>query len=152
MTLLTRSWQTQAHRKKQQNFTLTRILYLQTVLRLDKFASCAVWNKEDTAAEIFKCSSEVCEIQYRLDPPNVLWLQSHKMESVTEQRLSQLLWWLCDKHFPLLPPFSVLFCITVINTVLVYNACVVILLFPLCDYTRNGFIVAKIVSLLLLKR
>lgn len=41
------------------------------VLRLDKFALSAAWNKEDTAAEIFKCNSEVCEVQYRFVPENV---------------------------------------------------------------------------------
>lgn len=79
--LLTQSWQTQAPGKMARSFTLARILYLQTVRRLDKFASCAVWYEQDTPAGIFKGNSEVCETQYRFGPQNVQRLQSHKMES-----------------------------------------------------------------------
>lgn len=69
--LLTQSRETRAPGKTPQSITLARILYLQTVLRLAKFASRAAWNKEDTSAGTFKGSSQVCEIQFRFDPQNV---------------------------------------------------------------------------------
>lgn len=78
--LLTRSWQTQAPGKMPQSFTLARILSLQTALRLEKLASRAVWNREDTSARIFKT---IWSLRYNIDliHKNIQWLQSHKMES-----------------------------------------------------------------------